>query len=117
MHSRILRNLYYNLHMKESESEAAQSCPTLCDPMNYRLAGSFVLGIFQTGIGVGCHFLLQGIFPTQGLNPASHITGTFTVRATRDFTHGVVNDIAQLCCLVEFTVWAVVPCGNIMLNA
>ena len=23
--------------------------------------------------GVGCHFLLQGIFPTQGLNPASHI--------------------------------------------
>ena len=20
-------------------------------------------------IGVGCHFLLQGIFPTQGLNP------------------------------------------------
>ena len=50
MHSRILRNLYYNLHMKESESEAAQSCPTLCDPMNYSLAGSFVLGIFQTGV-------------------------------------------------------------------
>ena len=23
--------------------------------------------------GVGCHFLLQGIFPTQGLNPASHL--------------------------------------------
>ena len=21
------------------------------------------------GTGVGCHFLLQGIFPTQGLNP------------------------------------------------
>ena len=21
------------------------------------------------GIGVGCHFLLQGIFPTQGANP------------------------------------------------
>ena len=21
--------------------------------------------------GVGCHFLLQGIFPTQGLNPGS----------------------------------------------
>ena len=25
--------------------------------------------------GVGCHFLLQGIFPTQGLNPGSHIVG------------------------------------------
>ena len=23
----------------------------------------------QTGTGVGCHFLLQEIFPTQGLNP------------------------------------------------
>ena len=23
----------------------------------------------NNNIGVGCHFLLQGIFPTQGLNP------------------------------------------------
>ena len=26
-------------------------------------------GILQGGMGVGCHFLLQGIFPTQGSNP------------------------------------------------
>ena len=26
---------------------------------------------------VGSHSLLQGIFPTQGLNPVSHITGRF----------------------------------------
>ena len=25
--------------------------------------------------GVGCHFLLQGIFPTQGSNPVSCIAG------------------------------------------
>ena len=32
--------------------------------------------------GVGCHFLLQEIFPTQGLNPISHIVGRrFTIRA------------------------------------
>ena len=44
----------------------AQACPTLCDP----LPGSSVHGIFQGRIlGVSCHFLLQGIFPTQGLNP------------------------------------------------
>ena len=34
------------------------------DPMNYSLPGSSVHGILQTG----SHSLLQGIFPTQGLN-------------------------------------------------
>ena len=42
-----------------------QLCPTLCDPMDYSLPGSSVHGIFR---GVGCHFLLQVIFLTQGLN-------------------------------------------------
>ena len=31
----------------KSESEVAQSCPTLCDPMDYSLPGSSVHGIFQ----------------------------------------------------------------------
>ena len=31
----------------KSESEVAQSCPTLCDPMCYSLSGSSVHGIFQ----------------------------------------------------------------------
>ena len=48
----------------------AQSCPTLCDPMDYSLPGSSVLGDSPgKNTGVGCHDLLQGIFPTQGLNP------------------------------------------------
>ena len=99
------------------ESEVAQSCLTLCDPVDYSLLGSSVQGIFQargfreeskvliasTSVKVvqedpkmaavsisiprrspcgllsfweafkdqkvGCHFLLQGIFPTQGSNP------------------------------------------------
>ena len=33
--------------MKESESEVAQLCPALCDPMAYSLPGSSVHGIFQ----------------------------------------------------------------------
>ena len=50
-------------------SEVAQLCPTLCDPMDYSLPGSPVHGIFPgKNTGVGCHFLLQGIFPTQRLN-------------------------------------------------
>ena len=119
----------------KSESEVAQSCPTLSDPMDYSLPGSSIHGIFQARVlewgaiafsmanllkkkttsfkyvhktggfydrcvlshllcptlcnlvdcslprllcpwaslgmntGMGCHALLQRIFPTQGSNP------------------------------------------------
>ena len=43
-----------------------QSCLTLCNPM--KLPGSSVHSILQQELE-GCHFLLQGIFPTEGLNP------------------------------------------------
>ena len=39
-------------------------------PMDWSPPGSSVHGIFPSkNTGVGCHFLLQGIFPTQGLSP------------------------------------------------
>ena len=51
-------------------SEVTQSCPTLCDPMGCSLPGSSSPWDFPgNSTGVDCHFLLQGIFPTQGLNP------------------------------------------------
>ena len=34
----------------KSESEVAQLCPTLSDPMDYSLPGSSIHGIFQTGV-------------------------------------------------------------------
>ena len=47
-----------------------QSCLTLCNPMDYSPPGSSVHGIFPgKDTGVGFHFLPQGIFSTQGLNP------------------------------------------------
>ena len=47
-----------------------QSCPTLCDPMECSLPGSSVHGDSPgKSTGVGCHALLQVIFPTQGSNP------------------------------------------------
>ena len=99
----------------KSESEVAQSCSTLSDPMDCTPPGSSIHGIFQARVlewgaiafsvwearthlsvnrpvvsdslwhsnppgssvhGIlparilewGCHFLLQGIFPTQGSN-------------------------------------------------
>ena len=41
-----------------------------CNPMDCSLPGSSAHGIFPgKNTGVGCHFLLQGIFLTQGSNP------------------------------------------------
>ena len=54
----------------ESESEVAQSCPTLCKPMDCSPPGSSVHKILQARILEWvCYLLLQGIFPTQGSNP------------------------------------------------
>ena len=48
----------------------AQLYPILCDSMDYSLPGSSVHGDSPgNNTGVGYHALLQGIFPTQGLNP------------------------------------------------
>ena len=45
-------------------------CPALCNPMDWGLPGSSVHGDSPgKDTGVGCHALLQGIFPTQGSNP------------------------------------------------
>ena len=48
----------------------AQSCLTLCNPMDCIQPGSSVhVDSLGKNIEVGCHALLQGIFPTQGSNP------------------------------------------------
>ena len=56
-------------------SSVAQSCTTLCDPIDGSPPGSPIPRLSHPwdspgkNTGVGCHFLLQGNFPTQGLNP------------------------------------------------
>ena len=48
----------------------AQSCLTLCNPMDCSPPGSSVHGDSPgQDTRVGSHAFLQGIFPTQGLNP------------------------------------------------
>ena len=48
-------------------AKSLQLCLTLCDPMDCSLPGSSAHGILQARI-LECHFLLQGIFLSQGLN-------------------------------------------------
>ena len=46
----------------------AQSCPALCDPMDCSQPGFSPQNFPGKNTGVGCHFLLQRSFPTQGSN-------------------------------------------------
>ena len=56
----------------------AQSCPTLCDPMDCSPPDSSVHGDSPGKYtGVGYKGLLQGILPTQGSTQVSHISGGF----------------------------------------
>ena len=48
----------------------AQSCPTLCNTMDCSPPGFSVHGDSPgKNTGVGCHAILQGIFPSQRANP------------------------------------------------
>ena len=47
----------------------AQSCPILCDPLDYSLPSSSVTGFFRQEYQSGLPFPSPGIFQTQGSNP------------------------------------------------
>ena len=55
------------MHEVKSESEVAQSCPTLSGPMDRSLAGSSVHGIFQARV------LEWGAIALCDLVPSKHI--------------------------------------------
>ena len=62
-------HIYTDTLIREVECVHGQSCLALCKPMDHIPPGSSVHGIFQAkNTGARCHFLLQGIFPTQGAN-------------------------------------------------
>ena len=52
-------------------AKSLQSCPTLCNPMNCSGLARLLCPWDSPGknTGVGCHALLQQMFPIQGLNP------------------------------------------------
>ena len=65
-----------------------QSCLTLCNPMDCNPPGSSVHEDSPgKNAGVGSHFLLQGIFPTQG--SSTHLIITSPALAGRFFTASI----------------------------
>ena len=60
-----------NPSYSESESEVAQSCPTLCNPMDCSLSGSSVHGIFQAIVLEWIAISSPGELPHPGIQPRS----------------------------------------------
>ena len=47
----------------------SQLCPIPCNPKDSSHQAPLSMGFSRQDTGVGCYFLLQGIFLTQGSNP------------------------------------------------
>ena len=91
----------------ESESEVTQSCPTLCDPMDSRLhQASPSMGFSRQEYWRGLPFLLQGIFPTQGLNPGpSHCRQTLYLLSHQGSPNEDVSEVGQISTIVSSSTW------------
>ena len=75
-----------HVQKKESESEVAQLCPTLCDPLDCSLPSSSVHGIFQARVlEWGAIAFSRRSSRPRDWTQVSHIVGRrFTVWATRE---------------------------------
>ena len=86
-HKRIIFYECWNNRFKVFlESEVAQSCPTLCNPMDCSPSGSSVHGIFQARVleWIAISFSRESSRP-RNRTQVSHIAGShFTVWATRE---------------------------------
>ena len=65
----IIINMFYIEKKKSERVLVAQSCLTLCDSIEYIACQTpLSMEFFRQEYWIGSHSLLQGIFPTQGLN-------------------------------------------------
>ena len=91
------------IHLTDGWSEVAQSCPTLCYPMDCSLPGSSVHGIFQARVleWVAISFSRVSSWP-RDRNWVSRIVGRhFTVWATREGDWWVAM-AKRACALITF---------------
>ena len=63
--------MFHITSLSESESEVAQSCLTLCVPMDHSLSGSSFQGIFQARVLEWLPFPSPGDLPDPGIEPGS----------------------------------------------
>ena len=91
----------------------AQSCLSLCDPMDCILPGSPVHGVLQARSPL----FLQGIFPAQGLNPCvlhiSYIAGGFFTTEAPGEIFSIEHMITPNLLLHSFSIYIVTWLKNL----
>ena len=89
---------------KWSEIEVAQSCLTLCDPMDCRLPGSSVHGIFQAIVleWIAISFSRGSSWPRDGTWVSHILDRRFTVWATRELPQSYMISNIDL-----FQIWRI----------
>ena len=77
-HMHLVRMEYYGMIISRITAAAvcsvAQSCLTLCGPMDCSPPGSSFHGSFQARIGIGMSFPIPGDPPNTGMEPASLVS-------------------------------------------
>ena len=109
----IFWNYSFPLWFACMRAKSLQSCPTLCDSMTCSPSGSSVHGDSpSSNTGVGCHALLQGIFPTQGLNPGLPCCRQILYRCTTKVDNAeIISGVSY------FSVKSQINYGNMMYSA
>ena len=78
--------VFFNESEKWSESKVAQSCLTLCDPMDCSLPGSSVHGIFQARVleWIAVSFSRRSSRPRDRTQVSHIVDGRFTIWTTSE---------------------------------
>ena len=94
--------------MSSSESEVAQSCPILCDPMDCSLPGSSVRGIFQSRIleWVALSFYRRSSWPRDWTRVSRMVARRFTIWATMEVRWQVGINPRQVSAVSRYEVTA-----------
>ena len=72
----------------ESGDEVAQSCPSLCNPMDCSLPGFSVHGILQQEYWSGLPFPSPGYLPDSGIKPGSPVLEADTLPLSHQRSQG-----------------------------
>ena len=82
---RMITQLNLNSVKERKWKKVAQSCPTLCDPMDYSLPGSSIHGIFQARIleWIAISFCRRSSRPRDSTQISRIVGRHFTIWATR----------------------------------
>ena len=100
-HNTTLSKNLDELHVYVFMCLVTQLCLSLCDPMDYNPPGSSCSWDSSgKNTGVACHFLLQGIYQTQGSNP--HLLRLLHWQAASKLMLYVVGGIINLQRLPHF---------------